>query len=42
MIVFGHVGGFPVEEMLPLAPVAGTFLLALRARLSRHSDRWGV
>jgi hypothetical protein len=36
MIVFGHVGGFPVEEMLCMAPVAGTFLVALRARFGRR------
>jgi hypothetical protein len=30
---FAHVGGLPVEELLALAPAAGAYLLALRARV---------
>ena len=31
MILFGHVGGVPVEEMLSAAPAVATGLLMLRA-----------
>lgn len=31
MIVFGHVGGVPVEEMLAAAPAAAAGLLMARA-----------
>ena len=31
MIVFGHVGGVPVEEMLPLAPGVAAGLALARA-----------
>ena len=31
MILFGHVGGIPVEEMLSAAPAAGAGLLMARA-----------
>jgi hypothetical protein len=33
-MTFAHVGGVPIEELLSLAPAAGAFLLALRARRS--------
>ena len=31
MILFGHVGGVPVEELLSAAPAAGAGLLMARA-----------
>jgi hypothetical protein len=31
VILFGHLGGVPVEETLSLAPAAGAGLLMLRA-----------
>jgi hypothetical protein len=34
-MTFAHVGVLPVEELLALAPVAGAYLLALRARALR-------
>jgi hypothetical protein len=33
-VTLAHVAGIPFEELLSLAPVAGTVWLALRARLS--------
>jgi hypothetical protein len=43
MIPLGHVGGLPVEELLPWLVGPGTGLLATRAwiavRLRRHRDR---
>jgi hypothetical protein len=32
-MILAHVGGFPLEELLTLAPSAGVFWLALRARI---------
>lgn len=32
-MTFAHLGGFPLEELLPLAPSAGALWLALRARV---------
>ena len=32
-MIVAHVGAVPVEELLGLAPAAGAFWLALRARL---------
>ncbi|MGZ5333027.1 MAG: hypothetical protein ACXWD7_03885 [Solirubrobacterales bacterium] len=30
-MILAHIAGFPLEELLPLAPGAGAFWLALRA-----------
>jgi hypothetical protein len=35
VLVFGHIGGVPVEELLPLAPVGATLVLAGRALVAR-------
>jgi|NGEPerStandDraft_13_1074530.scaffolds.fasta_scaffold01271_2 hypothetical protein len=32
-MTLAHVGGVPLEELLSLAPAAGAFWLALRARV---------
>ena len=39
MIVGAHVGGVPVEEMIPAAGGAGTALLLARAWLWAHLRR---
>ena len=38
MILFGHVGGVPVEEMLSAAPAAGAGLF-MAARVLLHNVR---
>jgi hypothetical protein len=37
VIVMAHVAGFPLEELLSLAPAAGAYWLALRARVRGDS-----
>jgi hypothetical protein len=37
--VIAHVGGFPVEELLPSAAGAGVALLLARAWLTLHLGR---
>jgi hypothetical protein len=32
-MILAHVAGVPLEELLSLAPAAGAFWLALRARM---------
>ena len=39
MTVLGHVGGVPVEELLPLAGGAGGSLLLARAWMALHLRR---
>jgi hypothetical protein len=43
MIVFAHVGGVPVEELIPTVAGAGSVLLLARSwvslRLRRHGRR---
>jgi hypothetical protein len=35
VLVFGHIGGIPVEELLPLVPVGATLVLAGRVLVMR-------
>jgi hypothetical protein len=39
VIVIAHVGGVPLEELLPLTPGAGALLLLARAWLMLHLRR---
>jgi hypothetical protein len=39
VILFGHVGGVPVEEMLSAAPAAGAGLLMARAWIVHRVHR---
>jgi len=39
VILFGHVGGVPVEELVPALAGGGASLLAARAWLSLHLKR---
>ena len=46
MTVLAHIGAFPVEELLPLAPTAGAALFALagsrRAAMRAQRERRAV
>ncbi len=38
-MIFAHVSGIPLEELISLAPAAGAFWLALRARVHGRAER---